>query len=173
METKAYEHLKNICNKYGAQEFGKICQQMLSLALDASGFKVMEVRLVEGVDIDAVQEGEKYAIEVKTATKNNTISFGPKDREGLIKRKGDGYQSVVAALSLDMLSDWIFAKADNIKQGNINIDRLRAYRLNELEKQICPSFDAVVKEHYNGAMKQGQKYLNDILRQKGVKVSQL
>lgn len=171
METKAYEHLKNICDKYGAQEFGKLCQQMLALTLDASGFKVMEVRLVEGVDIDAMQDGKKYAIEVKTATKNNTISFGHKDRDGLIKRKEDGYQSVVAALRLDMISDWIFAKADSIKQGSVNIDKLRAYRLGELEKLI-PCFDTVVKEHYNGTMKEGQEYLNNILRQKGMKVRQ-
>ena len=172
MTTETYEQLKKICDKYGAQEFGKLCQQMLALTLDASNFKVMEVRLVEGVDIDAMQDGEKYAIEVKTVTRNNTIYFGHKDREGLVKRKEDSYQSVVAVLRLDRFSDWMFAKADSIKPGSVYIDKLRVYRLTGLEKRISPFFDKTVSDHYAGTMKDGQRYLNDILRQKGVKVRQ-
>jgi len=173
MKTETYEGLKKISDKYEqTKEFGKLSQQLLALAFGLAGFKVNEVRLVEGVDIDVkAQSGEKYAVEVKTTRSNSSsIIFGKKDIDGLQKRKEDGYQPLLAVLRLDRFSDWIFAKADTIKPGSISLDSIRVYRLHELEKCICPSFDEAIKEHYNGIMREGQKYLDNILREKRVKV---
>lgn len=174
MKTETYEQLKKIYDKFGAQEFGKLCQQLLALTLDSANFNVREVRLVEGVDIDAVSKQgnkEKYAIEVKT-TVNKTISFGTKDRDGLLKRKEDSYQPVLAVLRLDRFSDWTFANADSIKPGSVNIDGLRVYRLTEIEERISLFFDKTVSDYYAGIMRDGQECLNVILRKKGVKVRQ-
>lgn len=170
MKTETYDRLKVLYDNYRPQEFGKLCQQLVALAFDSVGFKVNEVRLVEGVDIDVLaQNGEKYAVEVKT-TVLNSINVGQKDVDGLQKRKEDGYQPVLAVLRLSRFSDWIFAKADTIKPGSIYIDSLLAYKLDELEKCICPLFDELIKQYYDGMMKEGQKYIDNILRQKGVKV---
>jgi Holliday junction resolvase len=171
MKTETYERLKKIFNKYGPTKgFGKLSQQLVALAFDLADFKVNEVRLVEGIDIDVLTpSGKKYAIEVKT-TESRFINFKQKDVDGLQKRKEDGYQPVLAVLRLDRFSDWIFAKADKIKPGRRYIDSLRVYRMHELEEHIVPFFDKVLQEHYRGIMREGQKYLDNLLRQKGVKV---
>lgn len=171
MKTETFERLTRISDKYEqTREFGKLCQQLVALAFDLAGFKVNEVRLVEGVDIDVLaQSGEKYAVEVKT-TVLKSIKFGQKDVDGLQKRKEDGYQPVLAVLRLERFSDWIFANADTIKPGSIYIDSLRVHRLHDLGERICPLFDEATKDHYNGIMQNAQKYLDNILRQKGVKV---
>lgn len=174
MKNETFEQLKGIFDKYErTKEFGKLCQQLVALALNLADFKVTEVRLVEGVDIDALyrQSEEKYAIEVKT-TVGNSIEFKPKDADGLLRRKEDSYQPVLAVLRLDRFSQWMFAKADSIKPGSVYIDKLRVYRLAEIEKRISPFFDKTVSDHYAGTMRDGQRYLNDVLRQKGVKVRQ-
>lgn len=68
------------------------------------------------------------------------------------------------------ISNWIFAKADTIKAGSLYIDSLIIYRLSELEKSICPLFDKVVKDHFDGTMKEAQRYLDEVLKQEGIVV---
>lgn len=171
METGTYERLKKLHKKYGPQEFGKICQKFLAISFQMAGYTHIEERGVQGVDVDAAGENrrEKYAIEVKT-TLRNSINFEHKDVEGLQKRKEDGYQSILSVLRLNRFSDWIFAKADTIKAGSLYIDSIRVYRLHELENSIRPCFDKTVKEHFDGTMREAQRYLDNVLRQKGVKV---
>lgn len=170
MKTEIYDMLEKLHNKYGAQEFGKLCQKFLAIGFQMAGYSHIVERGVQGVDVDAAGEsGEKYAVEVKT-TVRKSIKFEQKDVDGLQKRKEDGYQPVLAVLRLDRFSDWIFAKADTIKSGSICIDLLRAYRLHELERCICPFFDKAVKEYFEGTMREAQRYLDNILRQKGVEV---
>jgi Holliday junction resolvase len=171
MKTGTYERLKKVYDKYyRTKEFGKLCQQLLAIAFDLSGFKVNEVRLVEGVDIDVLAQRErKYAIEVKT-TITKCVNLEQKDVDGLQKRKEDGYQPILAVLRLDRFSDWFFVKADKIKPGSLYIDSLRVYRLRELEESVYSFFDKTVENHFEGIMREGQKYLNNFLQQKGVKV---
>jgi len=171
MKTETYERLKGLHDKYGPQEFGKICQKFLAIAFHIAGYSHIVERGVQGVDIDAAKEsGEKYAVEVKT-TVTKFVNFEQKDVNGLQKRKEDGYQPVLVVLRLDRFSDWIFAnKADTIKPGSLYIDSLRVYRLHELERCICPLFDKAVKEYFDGTMRGAQRYLDNILRQKGVEV---
>lgn len=163
MKTETYERLKSLHDKYGPQEFGKLCQKFLAITFQRAGYGHIVERGVQGVDVDAAGESEKkYAIEVKT-TATKSINFEQKDVDGLQKRKEDGYQPVLAVLRLDRFSDWVFARADKIKPGNIYIDSLRVHKLHELEKRICPLFDEVIKEHYDGTTREGQKYLDNIL----------
>lgn len=170
MKTEIYEMLKELHDKYGAQEFGKLCQKFLAIGFRKAGYNHIVERGVQGVDVDAAGEkGEKYSIEVKTTTAKS-VKFEEKDVEGLQKRKEDGYQPVLAVLRLDRFSNWIFAKADTIKSGSLLIDSLRPYRLRQLEGCVCQLIDKAVKEHFDGVMQGAQRHLDNVLRQKGVKV---
>lgn len=170
MKTEVYDRLKKLHEKYGPQEFGKLCQKFLAIGFRMGGYTHIVERGVQGVDVDAArEEGEKYTVEVKT-TVAQSVNFEQKDADGLQKRKEDGYQPVLAVLRLDRFSNWIFAKADEIHSGSLFIGSLRPYRLLELEKNICPLFDEAVTEHFDGAMREAQRYLDDILRRKGVEV---
>lgn len=170
MKTEVYDQLKKLHDKYGPQEFGKLCQKFLAIGFRMGGYSHVVERGVQGVDVDAAGEkGEKYAIEVKT-TAGKYINFEQKDVDGLQKRKEDGYQPVLAVLRLDRFSNWIFAKANTIKWGSLFIDSLRPYRLSELEGCICPLIDQAIKEHFDGAMREAQKHLDDVLRQKGIEI---
>lgn len=172
MKVDTYERLKRLHGKYGPKEFGKLCQKLLAISFKMAGYTHIVERGVQGVDVDAAEEnGDKFAMEVKT-TVTRSISFGQKDADGLQKRKEDNYQPLIAVLRLNRFSSWIFAKADAIKPGTKYIDSLRVYRLNKLEERIEPFFDEVIKEHHEGAMREGQKYLDEILRQKGVEIAQ-
>jgi Holliday junction resolvase len=172
MKTETYERLRSLHDKYGPKEFGKLCQKFLAISFKMAGYNHIVERGVQGVDVDAAEEnGDKFAIEVKT-TVTKSITFGQKDVDGLQKRKEDGYQALIAVLRLNRFSNWIFARADVMKPGNKYIDSLRVYRLNKIEECITSFFDEVIKEHHEGAMCEGQKYLDEILRQKGVDITQ-
>lgn len=171
MKTDIYENLFKLHKKYGPQEFGKLCQKFLAIGFRMAGYNHIVERGVQGVDVDVAGEsGQKYTIEVKTTTTRH-INFGEKDVDGLLNRKKDGYLPVLAVLRLDRFSTWIFAKADTIKSGSLFISTLRPYRLGELEDSICPFFDEAVNQHFRGAMLEAQKYLDNVLRQKGIEVS--
>lgn len=170
MKTEVYERLKELHEKYGPQEFGKFCQKFLAIGFQLAGYGHIVERGVQGVDVDAAGEkGEKYAVEVKT-TRAKSINFEQKDVNGLQKKKVDGYLGVLAVLRLDRFSNWIFAKANTIKPGSLLIDSLRPYRLSELERCICPHIDNAINEHFDGTMREAQGYLDNVLRQKGIKV---
>lgn len=168
MKTETYERLKKLHDKYGAQEFGKLCQKLLAISFRMAGYGHVVERGVQGVDMDVKQEnGEKYAVEVKT-TEGKSVSFQPKDADGLESRHKDGYQSsVLAVLRLGLFSEWYFAKADKLQPGtNILVESLRPYRLQELEDHIKPYFDQAVNEHFAGTMEKAQGYLDEVLREK-------
>lgn len=170
MKTEIYERLKNLHHKSGPQEFGKLCQKFLAIAFQMAGYTHIVERGVQGVDVDAAGEkGEKYAVEVKT-TATRSVNFEKKDVDGLQKRKEDGYQPILAVLRLDRFSDWIFAKADTVKPGSVYIDSLKIYRLPELEGRLCPLFDRAVDEHFDGTMREAQRYLDNVLRQRDIQV---
>jgi len=170
MKTEIYEQLKKLHEKYGPQEFGKLCQKFLAIGFQLAGYGHIVERGVQGVDVDAAGEkGEKYTIEVKTTVKK-LVNFEQKDVDGLQKKKVDGYLGVLAVLRLDRFSNWIFAKANTIKPGSLLIDSLRPYRLRELEGRICPLIDKAINEHFEGTMREGQGYLDTVLRHKGVEV---
>jgi len=170
MKIEIYERLIELHHKFGAQEFGKICQKFLAIAFQMNGYSHIVERGVQGVDVDAAgKDGNKYSIEVKT-TLSRSVNIEQKDFYGLEDRKKDGYRSVIAALRLDRFSDWIFANADRLKPGNIYIEIVKIHRLKELEESIPTSFDEAVMEHYEGTLDEGQSYLDNVLKQKGVEL---
>jgi len=170
MKTEIYERLKKLHDRYGAQEFGKLCQKFLAIGFRMAGYSHVVERGVQGVDVDAAGEkGDKYTIEVKTTLKKS-VNFEQKDVDGLQKKKVDGYLGVLAVLRLDRFANWVFAKAETIKIGSLVIDSLRPYRLSELERCICPFIDEAINQHFDGTMREAQRYLDNVLRQKGVEV---
>jgi len=171
MKIRTYELLEDLHGKFGAQEFGKICQKLLAIAFQKAGYKHIVERGVQGVDIDAAKNNEeKYAIEVKTTTKD-TVKFGIKDKESLQERAKDGYKPILAILHLAILSEWYFVKADKIKpKTNLSIVLLRPYRLRDLEESISPFFNEAVEEHFEGTKMMGQEYLNSVLKRKGIEI---
>ncbi len=154
MKTEIYERLKKLHDRYGAQEFGKLCQKFLAIGFRMAGYSHIVERGVQGVDVDAAGEkGDKYAIEVKTTLKKS-VNFEQKDVDGLQKKKVDGYLGVLSVLRLDRFANWVFAKAETIKPGSLVIDSLRPYRLSELERCICPFIDEAINQHFDGTMRE-------------------
>ena len=167
MKTETYERLKSLYDRWDSREFGKLSQKFLAIAFRRGGYTHIEGRGVQGVDFDAANgQEERYAVEVKT-TLARSVSFKKKDVEGLIRRKKDGYEPILAVLRLERFSDWILARAETIKSGSLYIDTLRAHRLSHLEQRIGPIFDGVLEDHFRGAMQEGQSYLDGVLRREG------
>lgn len=169
MDTETYERLKELYDKYGPQEFSKICQKFLAIAFKKAGYSgaAESERGVQGVDIEEVEKkGKKYSIEVKTTIKDYII-YEEKDEKGLQYKKEKNNQPILAILKLDIFEEWFFIKADNLKAGRLNIDSLRPYRVHELEKEISPFFDEAVKEHHRNTFNEGQEYLNRVLKERG------
>ena len=168
MKIETYERLRRLHERYGAQEFGKVCQKLLAISFGMAGYGHVVERGVQGVDVDAAEEnGERYAVEVKTTTRQ-LVQFEQKDAEGLENRRKDGYQPLLAVFRLFLFSEWYFVKADRLKPGGIPFDSLRPYRLRTLEDRIKPYFDQAMEEHFKGAMERSQAYLDGVLREKGI-----
>jgi Holliday junction resolvase len=170
MNLNTYQKLEELHRKFGAQEFGKLCQKFLALTFQRIGYNRVTERGVQGVDVDAAGAGDKkYTIEVKT-TKQDSINFEMKDAEGLKKRSMDGYLPLLAVLRLSPLSEWYLSDVTELQVGRVSVEALRPYRFKELERRIEPVFDRSVEEHFAGTMQRGQGYLDEILRRDGVEL---
>jgi hypothetical protein len=170
MNSNTFNNLQEIHRKYGPQEFGKICQKLLAIAFRSGGYGHVVERGVQGVDVDAAQDGgEKYSLEVKT-TEKDSIVFGRKDEEGLSSREKDGYRPLLAVLQVGPLSEWYFVESKRARVGTLIVESLRPYRQRELEQIISPLFEDAVKAHHSGIMSVGQEYLDNVLRGSGVRV---
>ena len=172
MRVQTLRNLQKLRKKFGAGPFGKIAQKLLALSFREMGYTHIVERSVEGVDIDIAGEASrKFALEVKT-TDGLSISLSPDNIQGLRERVRDGYSPVIAALRLAVFEDWILANipVDELSAGQVLIDRLRAYRMSDVENLLCPSFEQVVERHFQGTLKGGQRYLSEQLQQTGIEV---
>jgi Holliday junction resolvase len=170
MNSHTFAKLQEIHQRYGPQEFGKICQKLLAIAFRSCGYGHVVERGVQGVDVDAAQDGgERYSLEVKT-TEKDSIVFGRKDEEGLSSRAKDGYRPLLAVLQLGPLSEWYFVDSKRVRVGTLTVESLRPYRQRELEQIISPLFEDSVRGHHSGIMNTGQEYLDKVLRGSGVRV---
>jgi len=162
-----YESLNLLHGRFGSREFGKLCQKLLAITFQRAGFGHVVERGVQGVDVDAAGPGGKFSAEVKT-TRSGVVKFEPKDVDGLRARRLDGYHSLLAALRLGPLCDWVLADADHLEAGSIALDRLRPYRRRNLEDQLRPVFGEVVTEHAPGTLRGAQAYLDGVLARSGI-----
>lgn len=180
LRTETLKLLQRLQKKFGVRgtpsgTFGKIVQKLLAISFHEIGaFNIVE-RGVQGVDIDiTLESNQKYALEVKT-TEKLSIPLTPDNIQALLDRTHDGYQPVIAVLRLNVLENWIFAKVpiNEIPKGTVLIDKLRRYRMKDLERQLEPRFDIVVQKHFKGVWDKGEQYLKENLRKVGIKSQDL
>lgn len=176
MKIETLKLLQKLQKKFGVKgtpsgPFGKIVQKLLALSFHETGAVNIVERGVQGVDIDITSESnQKFAFEVKT-TEKLSFSLTPDNIQALRERTRDGYQPVIAVLRLAHFETWIFAKIpiDEIPIGRILIDKLRRYRMSDLESQLEPKFDIVVQKHFKGVWNKGEQYLKENLRKVDIK----
>jgi len=165
MKPNVFETLRQIRDKHGAGEFGKIAQKLLAIALCRLCFTVEE-RAIQGVDIDAIKEDLRYSFEVKTTDKDE-INIGEKDILGLQQRTQDGYKIGFAVLRVSLLSNWVVASGDNILPGTVRIGRFKTQRILPLEEEVNEAFSVVVDDYgrdiLSAAKGQGQMVADRML----------
>jgi len=171
MKTSTYRRLCALRQRHGPREFGKLCQKLLALAFHQGGCSHVAERGVQGVDIDAAWEGEKYTAEIKT-TRTGFVQLGAKDILGLAQRRQDGYRPLVGVLQISPLADWLFADATQLQAGACWLDALRPLRQPVLENRLRPLFDEVLAAHYSATLLEAQAYLNRVLNLQGVEVQE-
>ena len=175
MKVETLELLQKLQKKFGIKgtpsgPFGKIVQKLLALSLHEMGFTNIVERGVQGVDIDITSESnQKFAFEVKT-TEKLSIPLTPDNVQALRDRTHDGYQPVIAVLRLAPFENWILAKIpmDEIPTGEILIESLKPYGMEDLGSQLCPNFDIVVRKHFKDVYNRGEQYLKEQLRKVGI-----
>lgn len=155
MEYKVYKILKEIRDKYGHHEFGKISQKLLGIALCRLGFDVKE-RSVQDVDIEAVKNGTKYWLEVKTTDKD-TIQIQKKDVECLdICKMLHGGITTFAVLKLSLLSDWVITSSDYIKAGTVRVGSLAVNKINSLTDDVNRIFPSIIEDYKDPILNAGR-----------------
>jgi len=173
LSTELYCSLKDLHARHGAREFGKIVQKLLAISFRLAGFDRVVERGVQGVDVDAVGDpGERYATEVKT-TQKDAVHFATKDINGLAARQQDDYHPLLAVLRLAPLSDLFLVHTATLRCGRLQIASLRPYRFHELERRLQPCFLQAVLAHFEGTLTGSQFYLDRVLREHDIQVSDL
>ena len=148
MEPIVFETLRQIRDKHGPREFGKVAQKLLAIAFCRLCFEVKE-RSVQDVDIEAVKSDLKYWLEVKTTDQDEVI-IGEKDVSGLKQCELlHGGVTGYAILKVSLLSDWFIASSKNIKSGAVRLGRFSTRRILPLQDDINRVFPSIVKEFGN------------------------
>jgi hypothetical protein len=107
---------------------------------------------------------------VKT-TQQDAVPFAVKDVDGLAARQQDGYHPLLAVLRLTPLSDLFLVHTATLRCGRLQVASLRPYRFHELERRVEPYFGRAALEHFEGALTGSQFYLDRVLRDHGITVS--
>jgi predicted NodU family carbamoyl transferase len=175
METDVYNKLNEIRKRLGSQKFGQICQDLLALSIAEAGLNTVsvEVNNIEGMDIiiDDNNFG-RYAIEVKI-TSGETIKLGEKDYNGFKKYGENKYNTILAVLKIDLHEEWILADVSKRRRKyNLKVNELYTKdEYKELANEINKNFGKLVKENYEGILKEGMEYLKRKLKEKNIKYS--
>jgi len=171
MDTDVYYKLQQMKQKYGESRLGQICQNLLALSLsEILKPQNIEVRNVEGMDI--VIENPKYAIEVKTTSKS-AVNFAEKDFKGLKDYKNRRYESLLAVLKLDMHKEWMFISTERLRHsGSYSIGRLFTDdKYKDFASQVQKCFEDIVKRYSERILSEGERFLKELLKEKGLKYS--
>jgi Holliday junction resolvase len=174
MDHKSFTALKEIRDKHGPREFGKIAQKLLGIALIRLCFNVKE-RSVEDVDIEAAKGEQKYWLEAKTTDKD-TVLIQAKDVACLRKCKQlHGGVTGLAVLRVGLLADWVIAQSDNIKTGKIRIGSLSTYKITPLTDDVNGIFPGVLVDYKDqilaASRDEAQLTVNKLLKEEANKKS--
>lgn len=152
MDAATFDCVKNIQEHLNTRSrkdngFGKACQLLLAITFCRLGFQVQN-HCSEGVDIDIWDHYQfpHFSIEVKTTIKN-TVQLGKKDVEEWEKKAREGYETAFAVLRIELLSEWLIAKAKGIPAGNIPLGRLQVRAIPELQNEVNLEFPLVVAKY--------------------------
>ena len=144
MRFETFSALAAIRNRWPF-EVGKIIQLLLAISFDArrGGYSV-ENRLSEGVDLELIQGTKRFAIEVKT-TEGSHLILQDKDISGLkTKATVHGYIPAVAALQLQLPSEWVIANATRLRVGE--------YTPSKLSLDSIPELELLARRHFEGTV---------------------
>lgn len=131
--------------KYGARQFGHICQIFLALTLIQIGFRVPVFNTIGRPDMEAITENERYSIEVKTG--NKEIGLIDKDVDSI---KKPGYDPVLAVFTYpDLECSWIMANAASLSSGSFHKSELKGLSIRPLEKKVNKAFKDVVDKNFD------------------------
>lgn len=174
MKTETYERLSEILKRYDMKTSGKIIQCLLGLSFWrlTPPPKNLEINLIEGIDIFVEHESLKYAIEVKTTTKDN-ITIGQKDLKGLEKYSASDYIPVIAVLKVDLHSNWIFKNALNMtKKLTWKVSELCSDKeLDDLNAKVSPIYESLMCKHYIEIRERGLDHLLLVLKKENIRYS--
>jgi|SRR3989344_4142175 len=159
--TTCYFNLKDLYNKHGPHEFGRICQALLEISLREISFKTRG-RAVERPDISAERGTERYAIEAKVPFYSE-ISITNRDLDGLKEFSSLGVTPILATLLIEPTTKWVFAKANLIKQGKYSKIELINYDVNSVSLAINKIFPQIVERVFDLAMGRGSEGLREQL----------
>ena len=165
MRIEVHRRLRDLAERSG-QEYGKLVQKLLAIALCEYGATRLTERSTQGIDLEVeLPDGRALALEVKT-TITGEVTFGRKDIQGLEARAAQGLTPYFAVLGLRLVDDWVLAR---YHPGEVQPDRaysptrLRAYRDAPLERLVGPRFDDVVTRYGQAAIEGGQAALDRLL----------
>lgn len=175
MKTETYWFLEDIIKKHNESETGKILQCLLALSfyhLLKCKPEHISINLVEGVDIVIDYDDFKYAIEVKTTSRNN-INMGEKDFYGLEKYNEKGYIPIVCVLKINLFSEWLLISPKRLKRKlTWNVEELFTDdEFKNLGVNLNNIFEELLDEYAFQIKDGGLGYLLKILKKENIKYS--
>lgn len=159
---EAFSILDRIYKKFGASEFGRMCQILLGFSFIDAGYKVPLMQLSGRPDIIARKGSNSFIIEVKTS-ESPAIRLKKADLQGITN--GQGSKSVVAVLSYpDIEILWILADASRLNGGEYSKSSLRIFGINDVETEINYYFFPVI-EKFKSSIMLGTNILLQVFRE--------
>ena len=141
---------------YGGRGRGKILQRLLLLALHRAGYRALEERISEWIDLEVEDRDNtamRYAFEVRT-----TRSFHVEVKEQDLQQMANlpaGYRAAMAALRTGPGARWVFADRAVLLPGKLRISYGNSREWEALAGEVNRAFDAVLEEYGPAAVSEG------------------
>ena len=148
MTTRTYAKLRNLWERHGAHEFGKICQILFGLCLLRLEFRIQIFQLSGRPDIVAVRNNRNFAFEVKTQS-DTEATIKPDDLEGVKEYPEEGILAVLSYPDLDC--SWVLAKANDMRPGKWPIPFLKQHSIPSLEQELNGVFSQILEDYLSAA----------------------